>query len=112
MSFVLDESCLSFLLSLANLVFSSCHFLVQSSDYFAYHSFFSFLFFFLIFFFIAAINIPKEPKIAAGLMTATTPTSAIPVALLLWVLVIFFPLCFLQSRPSSLNPFLHFAYSL
>ena len=43
--------------------------------------FFLFFFsFFNFFFFIAAINIPKEPKIAAGLTVATTPTSAIPVA--------------------------------
>ena len=52
---------------------SSCHFLVQPSDYFAHHSF-------LFIFFIAAIDILEEPKIVVGLAMFTTPTSAILVA--------------------------------
>jgi len=52
---------------------SSCHFLVQPSDYFAHYSF-------LFIFFIATIDIPEEPKIAVVLATFTTPASAILVA--------------------------------
>ena len=61
--------------------------------------------------FFAATDIPKEPKTVAGLAMPIAP-SAIPVAPTPWVLVIFFPLCFLQLRLSSLYPFLHFVYSL